>query len=264
MSFFARDSELYDFVRGPTVYRYTSDDRPLIVAGQTYLAYALKRGAVSESADLTRNTLDITVPLALPLLELFRPVAPLDPIGITLSRRRKGSAVVEVQWIGEIGSVEFATAQAIIHGLPPMASLRAQGLLRCWQKNCPLVVYSAGLGQCNASRTALRVDATITGVAGATCQSAAFAAHPDGYFAGGDLEWTDGPVTERRFVLDHVKDTLTLLTPARMTVGLQLAAYPGCDHTLATCDRKFKNADNYGGQPWIPTKNPFGGDPIYS
>jgi len=38
--------------------------------------------------------------------------------------------------------------------------------------------------------------------------------------------------------------------------------YPGCDRVRATCESKFDNLDNFGGFPWIPTKNPFGGSSI--
>ena len=39
--------------------------------------------------------------------------------------------------------------------------------------------------------------------------------------------------------------------------------YPGCDHTLATCESKFSNRLNYGGMPYFPDKNPFSGTSIY-
>ena len=39
--------------------------------------------------------------------------------------------------------------------------------------------------------------------------------------------------------------------------------YPGCDHTLTTCDTAFSNSLNYGGFPAIPQKNPWAGDPVF-
>ena len=38
--------------------------------------------------------------------------------------------------------------------------------------------------------------------------------------------------------------------------------YPGCTKSRAVCKNKFDNLNNYGGFPWIPTKNPFGGSSI--
>ena len=56
---------------------------------------------------------------------------------------------------------------------------------------------------------------------------------------------------------------ITILTPALLAVGRVLATYPGCDGTWNTCINKFNNWKNYGGQPWIPIKNPMGGESIY-
>ena len=49
---------------------------------------------------------------------------------------------------------------------------------------------------------------------------------------------------------------------AGLKAGDAFEAYPGCDHTLATCAAKFGNQLNYGGFPYIPVKNPFTGDAI--
>jgi hypothetical protein len=65
-------------------------------------------------------------------------------------------------------------------------------------------------------------------------------------------------------VIDHVGDTLTLLTPASIPPGTPVAAYSGCDHTDGPggC-AKYENNLNYGGQKWIPLKNPQGNNRIF-
>ena len=50
---------------------------------------------------------------------------------------------------------------------------------------------------------------------------------------------------------------LTLIYPAPLTPGETVSLYPGCDHTLQTCHGRFNNAENFGGFPWIPRRNPF-------
>lgn len=261
MGFFSRTSELYQFSRGAATWSYTSDDRAVVTSQQTYVAAALKRGAISESADLTRNTLDIQTPDSLPLLDLFKPSAPLDLIRVTLLSLPKGATVPTLKWAGLIGSVTFATGgKATIHCLPPSASLKANGLTRCWQKNCP---YTLGDTQCLVSMATFMVSGTLTSVQGNVVQAAAFASKPDGWFSGGYLLWPDGVNTQRRFVLQHTGQTLTLLTPALCAVGTVVDAYPGCDHTLSTCSSKFNNDINNGAQPWIPEVNPFGNNAVF-
>jgi len=93
----------------------------------------------------------------------------------------------------------------------------------------------------------------------------AAAAQPFGWYAGGYLEYdVVTGISERRFITDHTSGALTLTTvPAGLVVGATVRVYPGCDHTLATCASKFGNAANYGGFPFMPTKNPFDGSPLY-
>ncbi|HET7301625.1 MAG TPA: phage BR0599 family protein, partial [Oleiagrimonas sp.] len=202
-------------------------------------------------------------PLSLPLLDLYRPQAPIATIGVDLYRQR-GDTTTRI-WAGGVGSVEFAGAKAKIHCLAALAALGGIGLKRKWQKACPLALYSAGLGQCNASRSAAKETATISAVSGRVVHAATFAGHADGWWAGGYLEWSDGNITQRRFIAEHVGDAVTLMTPAApLTAGVDVTALPGCDHTLATCDSKFGNAVNYGGQPWIPDgPNPMAGGEVF-
>lgn len=264
MSWFAGYVEFYDFSQGAQHWRYTTVDRPLTYQQQSYDYAAIKRGNLSESQDLTRNTLDLTVPDSLSVLDPFKPGPFLDTINVMLYEMSRADGSVTPRWLGEIGSVSFVeNSQATIHCMPPMAATRATGLKRCWQKTCPLVIYSSGLGQCNANQQAMRVDATITSVAGSVVKAAAFATKPDNYFALGWIEWPDGLQMQRRFIIQHTGDTLYLLTPASMSVGTVVATYPGCDQSLDTCYTKFNNWINYGGQPWIPQKNPFGNDSIF-
>ena len=56
--------------------------------------------------------------------------------------------------------------------------------------------------------------------------------------------------------------TLSRAVPGLLT-GAAITLYPGCDHTRATCAAKFANLDNFGGFPWIPTRNPFDGGSLF-
>lgn len=263
MSLFSRYVELIDIARGAAHWRYACGNRVVTYQGVDYQPAAIQRGSISESADLTRNTLDLTFPQDLDVLANFMGVAPSQPMSVMLLRQKISDGTTNVIWSGTVGGVTWETHDVKMHCLPPMASMQALALKRAWQVACPHVLYGAGDGMCNASRTAVQVSATITAVAGNVIHAAAFAAQPDGYWAGGYIEWQTGQVTERRFITNHTADAVTLLTPALTDAGTVVTALPGCDHTLATCQAKFNNAANYGGQPWIPQKNPFGADNIY-
>lgn len=272
MSLFSRNVEFIDIARSAAHWRYACGNRVVTYNGVTYQPAAIQRGSISESADLTRNTLDLTMPQDLDVLDQFRGVAPSEPLSVLVLRQKISDGSVSIIWGGVVGGVTWGTHDVQMHCLPPMASMEALALRRNWQVACPHVLYGAGDGMCNASRTAVQATATITAVAGNVIHAAAFAAQPDGWWAGGYIQWQSGQMTEWRTITNHTGDAVTLMTPALMGVGTVVTALPGCDHTLATCASKFTstnpadtngNSANYGGQPGIPVKNPFGSDNIY-
>lgn len=265
MAIFARYSEWYHFARGVQVWGYTSDSAPVVYGGVTYQAAPVKRSRLNESVDMARNTLDVDVPTALPVLDQFRGTSPMGHVHLLLYRRRKGTDTVELRWQGAIGSVEFKPrGTSTIHCLPPTALLSANGNNRRWTKQCDRVLGGAGLGECNVDLEQFRTDATIIDVAGRVVTAAAFGEQADGWYTGGELVWTSpNGAQERRFIVEHIGTKVTLLTPAGMTTGTVVASYPGDDHTFGTCVGKFRNGDNYGGQINKPAKNPYGNEPIY-
>lgn len=263
MGLFSRNAELIDIARGAAHWRYACGNRVGTYNGMVYQPAAIQRGRISESVDLTRNTLDLTMPQDLAVLDQFRGAAPTQPLSVLVLRQKISDGSTNIIWGGTVGGVTWETHDAIMHCLPPMASMQALALRRCWQVACPHVLYGAGDGMCNASRSAVEAVATITAVDGNVIHAAVFASEADGWWAGGYISWQTDDTTEVRFITDHTGDALTLLTAALLPVGATVTVLPGCDHTLSTCDAKFGNAVNYGGQPWIPVKNPFGSDNIY-
>jgi hypothetical protein len=71
--------------------------------------------------------------------------------------------------------------------------------------------------------------------------------------------------TARRTITSHVGDTITINRPfgSNVVAGAAFSAYAGCDHTPDCCREKFDNILNYGGQEFLPTKNPYTGNLIY-
>ena len=120
---------------------------------------------------------------------------------------------------------------------------------------------------CNVDKTAFQATATITATSGNVITVTGIASSATNYFAGGYVELDAGNgLKDRRFITSSTNTTLTLNTAfgAALQLGITtILVYPGCDHTLSTCKNKFSNTLNYGGWPFIPSKNPFGGDPVY-
>ena len=257
--------ELFEFVRGVQRWRYTSADRNIVWNTNTYVAAAIARSAIEVGQEIGRQGLRISVPRDLGIVDNFRVAAPSDPIVVNIWQSHQGDPDAEfvVVWQGRILGIDWQGIEAQIQCESVFTSLRRAGLRRAWQRTCPHVLYGT---ECKVARISYQVNAVLSGVAGAVLTSAAFAAPGAGYFFGGYVEFlTPNAVTERRPIVAHGTTDITLdrAIPG-LAVGATVAAFPGCDHTTgaAGCTR-FANILNYGGTPYIPTKNPFAGDPIY-
>jgi hypothetical protein len=97
---------------------------------------------------------------------------------------------------------------------------------------------------------------TIAAQSGMDITIAIAADKPDGFYNGGML--IQG--TTYKYISAHVGSLITLgrlFNPLVIGSSAQLVA--GCDRTMDDCLDKFDNLDNFGGFPFIPTINPFGG-----
>jgi len=71
--------------------------------------------------------------------------------------------------------------------------------------------------------------------------------------------------TASRNIIAQVGDTITINRPFGSDVVADdpFSAYPGCAHNPGCCRDKFENWPNYGGQEFLPVKNPYTGNLIY-
>lgn len=133
---------------------------------------------------------------------------------------------------------------------------RRAGLRRVYQVGCPHTLYGPG---CALNEASFRVGGTVSAASGNVVTVPAAAGYPAGYFAGGMLK----AGAEYRMVTGHSGSTIVLVDAVQAAVaGAAVILWPGCDRSMATCNSKFGNLDNYGGLPFVPAKNPFSGDAL--
>lgn len=252
--------ELYEFARNAKVWYYTSAEQNITVESNEYISVPIARTAVETNTEQARNALKLTTPRNFEIADMFRISPPTDIISLTLRRfHRDEDDDIVVSWIGRLLNVSFEGARAILNCEPISSSLKRQGLRRLYQKQCPHPLYGQG---CFVDETAHDITTTITNISGKTVTVAALLAKP---YAGGYIEHADADGNfERRFIRSFSGLALTLSQPlSTAAVTESVTVYPGCDHTMATCNTVYNNLPNYGGMPYIPTKNPFDGTPIY-
>lgn len=253
--------ELYEFARNAKIWRYTSSEQDIADSSETWVSVPITRTAVEVNTESARNAIKLTVPRNFEVADLFRISPPTDIIAVTVRRYHRGEEEdIAVIWIGRVLNVSFEGARAIMTCEPVSASLKRQGLRRLYQKQCPHPLYGPG---CEVDKTAHDHLTTITGIDGVSVTVASLLSKP---YAGGFIEIEDADGNfERRFIRSFSGTTLVLNFPLGPGVGESDAVivYPGCDHTMQTCNDVYANILNYGGMPFVPQKNPFDGTPIY-
>lgn len=255
--------ELYDFVRGTKHYRHTSAQADYLFGTQLYVAtVGLERGEIREFGDAEQETLTIKAPKDFPLAELFRGVPTSEKVQLVLRRTHVGELDAEPVWMGSVQSVRRPNDMVEIICDSIMNTMYTRGLRLSWQKNCPHVVFDL---ECRAPKEPFRVPTVLTDVNPILAKSPAFADKPDGWFAGGFLEWNVDGGIERRSISGHTGDTVLLMGSSYgLRAGMQVDAFPGCDQTIGAggCT-KFNNVPNYGGIPGLPSRSPMDGKTVF-
>ena len=258
-----RPVDIFTFARGPQEWLYTSADRDVTVTAEVYESVAILRPGISQGGELNRAALKLTVARDFPIATLFQPGIPAETITLRIRQYHEGDGSVVVVWSGRVVNVARVGELAEIVCEPIYTSIRATGLRRRYQKTCPHVLYGSA---CGVNKNTLKLSTTVATVSGLNITATGLSAQPDGWWEGGYIEWEISTgVYERRFIMGHTGSSIELMTqPLGLAVSTAISVYPGCDHTLGAggCT-KFSNTLNYGGFPDMPTKNPFGSDPIY-
>lgn len=257
--------ELFEFARGATQYwRYTSADTDQSYSGSDYRAIAIQRNSFETSQNVEAVSLSITMPVTADFPQIYIASPPSDPISFTLRRFHGGDSEVVSIWVGRITNVEFKEETVEVTCESVYTSLKRPTLRRLYGRSCPHVLYNEVEGSCNLSKTAFKVTAALSAASGVVLTSSTFGGYADGYFTGGFVEFISGGNTNRRFIVEHTGNDVTLnLQLSGAGAGLSVDAYPGCAHNLSDCNDKFSNILNYGGTPWIPDKNPMGGARVF-
>lgn len=252
--------ELYQFVRGTTYYRYTAAELDVADTDVEWTSTPISRSAIEISPEQIRNNIEIEVPRNNPVADLFRISPPTDVIAVTIYRYHREDLDTVVVWMGRVLGADWQGPKATLKCEPVSTSAKRNGLRPVYQKNCRHVLFGSG---CRLNRDEFKIETTVVSTSGRVITLADLLDFP---YAGGYIEWEQTPGSiERRFIREADTDgNLTLAIPFYgIPDGAPVTAFPGCAHDTITCDTVYDNLENFGGQPFIPTKNPFDGNPVY-
>lgn len=251
-----RPAELFKFADSVSSWFYCTGDVPIAYNGDIYTPATISRSATEASQEFGKSKMTIRMPHNLALAQILAAGYPNGPVTVTLFRTHVGDANFITHWRGRVMSATWRDVEASIACEPVFTSLQRAGLRAVYQRQCRHALYSAG---CGVNKDAFKINGVVDTAIENQVFALAAGAQPDNYFTGGMLK----ALGASRLIVSHIGNSMTLISPIPGLVGgTPLELFPGCDHTLETCESKYSNSLNYGGQPWLPTKNPFSGDAI--
>lgn len=258
--------ELYVFTRVNQFWRYTNADRDLTVGGNLYTAVHITRTALSQTSEVKKLGLTVTMSRDSAIYDQFKESPPNDSVALTVYTYHYTDPGLELlpEWTGRIvGCARRGVAEVAFVCEPVVASMASLGLRRAWQGPCPHALY--GISGCKASKEAFVFQSIVESINALTLRITGLDSFANTHFAGGYVTWINTlGLTDYRGIDSHTTAYLDLsYRPYGLTVDSVIKVYPGCDHTMATCNSKFGNILNFGGTPYIPKKNPYKGDPVY-
>lgn len=263
--------ELYLFETLGNRWAYTSGDTPVAYLGDTYEPVPIGRGAIEQTQDINKNDLQVKVSRDNDMGLLHLQYAPDSITSLTVFVREEDGEF-GVAWKGRVTGARADGSEITLICESVFTSMRQPGLRARYQKNCRHAVYGRG---CRLDFESHGTLARITAISGLTLTVPDAALQPNGYYLAGVVRLFGA----LRMITAHSGDQIVITreipgaaeqlaaTGYGLAYGLDYGGaavkiFPGCDRARMTCHAKFNNVANFGGFPWIPAKNPFGGSSI--
>lgn len=272
MSFAARETSrslgapialfLFQYGDAPTdVYCYTSAEEAVGYNGNQYAPIPIDDDAVVSSGSLDKAALEIRLSKDIEINGLFTIWPPSRSVTLRIYHGHAGEAEFKALWSGRIISYKVEGDIATFTGEPISTALRRSGLRRHYQYGCPHVLYG---DQCRADKGSATVSVQAAGA------RSPFAELPAGWsgsqdpskYIGGLAQWVGTDQRHQiRSILRIESMTEILLSGdcSTLAAGTSISLSLGCDHQYeGDCASLHNNVNNFGGDPWIPLKNPIG------
>lgn len=274
-TYLGRPVELVEFSRSGKDWFYATCDKDINVDANVYLSESIKRNNIISSQDISKSSLSITVPRTNDFVEQYLLNPPAAAISVVIkSFHLSDPAIADPYnmtateanlitiWTGEVIDVKFKTKnECVILCRPSINSMDRSTLRRVYQVSCPHPLYG---DKCKADGGIFKATITVVTTDGISIVAPDLSLQANNYYSGGYVEFPYDGYIIRRSVIYHTGSEIKVNLPLQgIEVGSSIDVYPGCDKLITTCNTKFSNKDNYGGFPFFPDKNPFGGDPIF-
>lgn len=245
--------ELLTLSLGSTIWRmHNSVELSISSGGDTFYRTQVSRGSIETGQEY----LELSMPGSHEFPLKFSTIAPGQVATLTVQEyHRADPADVRVIYKGVVRSVAFRqnTAMSSLSLVPINEAFDKEIPERTFQAACNNVLFDP---DCKVSAGSFSYIGPVSAINGNVVTiTGLLAAKGNGWSTGGYVSFG---TLDYRLILSQSNDDLTLVLPFFEDVLSQnVTVYAGCDHTIATCNSKFSNVLNFGGHPYVPTKNIF-------
>lgn len=249
---------LIKIVEGAAAWLFTTSNEPETYLGDVYTPRICGVGAIVDSVQVNKNTLEVTFPLIDDLAQHFLQ-SPVDFAAKFWLYSKDEAGTFATEWRGTLTKTVPDDSKIVLTFNSIFSSNRRVGARRPYQRACPHTLYGPA---CGLVYTDKRIAATVTAIAadGLTLTIPGAAALPDGRLNAGVVEMPDGT---KRYVISHVGSTVKIVRVSPSLNAAFIAANPvnvyiapGCSQNTTWCEEVFNNLANHGGFPFIPLQNP--------
>lgn len=239
---------------------YTSSEDAFYYAGQLVQAVPISRTEIETKSNVQRESLEVSMSLDTDIAIQFLRYSPDHLVHLTLYDYEESGAT-KVKWKGRLAATKIGSSAVTLVFESVYVSIRSTMMTQKYQRGCRHMLYS---DNCTMKRENWQIAVKIMSVNGYDLVMDNNPSATDGYFTGGVLELKGGMrgIMSQEGVNLKINDVYPQLAKAVEDsggMGVDVILYPGCDRTTTTCKAKFNNLANFGGFPFIPTKNPFDG-----
>ena len=246
--------ELFEFSGTHTGF-YTSGQQPIVYNFINFEPIYIRMSGLKWTDDITEQAVEVHVKADHPIAKDFVASVPALTCYLVVRRYIKQANEFRIVWQGVIISPEITEDWICILRCEPMLRMiNRMGLRPMYQLACRHPLYSA---KCGLNRANFRTRTTVTAINGTAIT---VGNTPSRTCVNGEIyRERDGAA---RMIYSQASNVLTLSAGIPgLTVGDTVDVYPGCNHAISNC-QGFGNLNNFGGFPYIPSKNPFTGDSL--
>lgn len=256
---------LYTIKQGAVRWDYNTSSETIT---RNNIQYKAVKGGISDGGIIVSDggisdNFKITAPASIAIARLFDNLPPSSRLTLEVANTHLQTEEVIPAFWGVIVTVTEKTAATVeIVASPNETLTNRPGVTLVYSRQCGAMIFDH---QCKVNKELYRVKGEVqqTAVSAVTINEAAN--HPDGWFNGGFIEYTDSHgELDRRYIEQHTGTTLYLWGGSQgLNNGQSVSLYAGCNGSPDACTNKFNNALNRQAFDHLQGWSPFDGSQIF-